>query len=195
MPKDQLKRRLERSVTVSDELWDKVSRNVTLISLKKGQTVVPYGAVNRFAFFLASGSCICSQASTSGKTRVVWFYFDDLFEFFSTPDSYFEQEPTKYEIKALQDAEVIKIHRDTIEELTGTDREFSKFVIEQIMFDFMAVFEARSCLLTFTSAEFLAYTKKKYPLIFERMPDKYLADLMGVSAEWYSKLKKNAGLG
>ncbi|MEM6842685.1 MAG: Crp/Fnr family transcriptional regulator [Bacteroidota bacterium] len=187
---DRLRERMEQLVPVSDTLWEEIVSRSKKVKLKTGEVLVPFGSVNRFSYFLLSGSCVCSQASKSGKTRVIWFYFHDLFEFFGTPDSLFNGEPTKYELRAFTNCEIIKIHRSSIDELVAADKNFNDFFIRRILFDYITVFEARSYLLTYTSSEFLEYISDKYPLIIERIPAKYIADFIGVTPEWYSKLKK-----
>lgn len=191
---NRLKEAIGKEIKLSTRLWNKIEERSKSFKLNKGDVLVSFGSVNRFTFFLSSGSCICSQSTPSGKSRVIWFYFHDLFEFFGTPDSLFNGEPTKYELRAFDQCEVVKIHKDTIDELIETEPSFSTFFSKRILFDFITVFEARSYLITCTPSEFLAYVNEKYPQIIDRMPSKYIADFIGVTPEWYVKVKKTLKL-
>ncbi len=189
-----LREEIEKDVAVSDSLWDALRSRSKEVHFKKGEVIIPFGSNSQFSYFIASGTCICSQAAKSGEARVVWFYLDELFTFFSATDSYFNNEPTKYELRALEDCSLVRFHKDTIDELIATDRAFNEFFIKRIVATYIAIFEIRSYLLTYTSEEFLAYIYEKYPQLIERVPAKYIADFIGVTPEWYSKLKKQLGL-
>ena len=40
------------------------------------------------------------------------------------------------------------------------------------------------------SSDFLLFLYNQHPVYLQRIPDKYIAEFMGISKEWLSKLKK-----
>jgi len=48
----------------------------------------------------------------------------------------------------------------------------------------------RGVFLTNSVEEFVIYLKENHPLFFLRVKDYYLAQFIGISPEWFSKLKK-----
>lgn len=44
--------------------------------------------------------------------------------------------------------------------------------------------------LSLNAEEFLIFLYNQHPVYMRRIPDKYIAQFMGVSKEWLSKLKK-----
>lgn len=58
------------------------------------------------------------------------------------------------------------------------------------MNDLMIMNEIRSRIMVLKPIEVIQYLHKNYPMMIERIPDKNIANLMGITPEWYSKLKK-----
>ncbi|MEM7551308.1 MAG: Crp/Fnr family transcriptional regulator [Bacteroidota bacterium] len=185
--------RLVKGKFLSEELKNSLEHHLSEISLKKGEVLIPYGSMDTSAYLIKSGVCVCRQISESGNTRVVWFYFPEVFEVFGAPDSFVLNQHTKYEVEAIEDSTVIKLPgKDRIELLAEKHPEINAIILSNLMVDFVTVFEARSNLLTFTPTEYLEFLHREYPAIFTTIPAKYIADFMGVTPEWYSKLKKAA---
>ncbi len=185
-----LKEQIEKIGPLADNLWEEIQTYAEISQVRKNEILVPYQSLNKYVFKVISGSFMCSQISESGTKKAVWFHFDDESDIMSSQDSYFNNEPTKYEFKALEDSEVFSIHKTHTDRWIETYEVFNRFYLKNIINDFIIVYEARSCLLTYTSTEFLLYIQKKFPTIFEKIPDRYIADFMGVTPEWYSKLRK-----
>lgn len=186
----RLKEKVNAIATLEEGLWADIQAQAKIIEVEKHELLVRYGDKSKDVFFVAEGSFACSQVSESGKSTAIWFYFDDVFEFMATVDSLYNDEPTKYELKALKDSVVIKLPIAAVHHWADTSIAFGQLHRERIVMDFITVFEARSCLLTFTSLEFLGYIREKFPFIFEKLPGHYIADFMGITPEWYSKLQK-----
>lgn len=173
-----------------EEFWHEIQSQAKTESVSKNEILVRYYSKSQDVYFVESGSFVCSQISDSGKSTAIWFYFSDIFENVACVDSYFNGENTKYEIKALEDSTVTRFHKSTIDSWFNKYDAFKRFYVESIIQDFLTIFEARSSLLTFTSLEFLQYTKTRFPFIFDRLPAHMIADFMGITPEWYSKLQK-----
>ena len=187
---DKLKERIQRSVFVSDDLWNELRTKGTLINIKKNENLVMSGSKNRNVFFIASGGLMHSVVSESGYSQAVWFFFDDFFDFSTSLDSFFLNEPTKYSISALEDSVVIKFSKQTIDHLIQEYQTFNEFFMTNITLDFVMIYEFKSYSLVNTPLDTMKYLKSNYPHMTKRVSSKNMAHFLGISPEWYSKLKK-----
>ena len=70
---------------------------------------------------------------------------------------------------------------------------FNQFYITDLVKDFMAINELRAFALVHSPEQIFYYIAEKYPSIPVRVSSKNMAHFLGVSPEWYSKLKKRMG--
>ncbi len=187
---EKVKETIERVAPIETGLWEDIRRRGKVIPVQKNEILIRYGSKCRETYYIVEGSFVKSQISESGVSKAVWFHFDDYFEFLATADSFFADEHTKYEIKALEDSVVIKFSKQMIDEWVEAYTCFNQFYRHYIIQDFITIFEARSCLLTYSSVEFLQYCQKRFPFLFLKLPGHYIADFIGVTPEWYSKLQR-----
>ena len=187
---EKLKQRLSEFGPIEEDFWKEVLAHHKLLNVKKDELLIRYNTASKDAYYILSGSFLVSQISESGTKKAIWFHFDDIFDVVASPDSYFKDGLTKYEVKALEDAVVVKLNKQRIDEWIKKYASFNNFFINKFVLDFLTIYEARSSLLTFTSLEFLKYTKEHFPFIFDRLPSYLIADFIGVTPEWYSKLQK-----
>ncbi|MEM9000551.1 MAG: cyclic nucleotide-binding domain-containing protein [Bacteroidota bacterium] len=187
---DKFKRTIELRTPVSDELWGRLKASASEICVKKNRVLIPYSSSLQKAYFLAKGSFECSLITTDGDRQTVWFFLDEVFDVVVCMDSYFLGEPTKYEVTALEDSIVYKFEKKVVDAIVLEYPEFNKFYREDIIDDYIKLNEIRNHMVAKSPEAFLRYLKDNYPAILNRAPSKNLAHFMGITPEWYSKLKK-----
>lgn len=100
------------------------------------------------------------------------------------------QVPSEFEVKAIEDGELLCFSRTDIERLTLGYPAFAtcyQNVMLMIISKLYSMFAVRQ---TCKAEEFLKYLYTNHQWIVSRVPDKYIAQYMGVSDSWYCKLKK-----
>lgn len=187
---DKLKNRIAKTVKIEDHIWEEVKKHHKVQEVKKNEILVRYNEMSKDVFFINSGAFKVYQITENGNRRAIWFHFADVFEFMACLDSYFMDEYTKYELVAIEDAVVIKFNKQRIDDWIKNHQSFNYFFVSNIIDDFVTIYEARSYLLSYSSIDFLKYTQQKFPFILNKLPDYHIADFIGVSPEWYSKLQK-----
>lgn len=190
---NQLKAQLEVYHELDKGFWGEVLDHHKIIQVQKDDIVIRYNSICKDVYFLVQGSVKCSQILEDGGSKAVWFHFDDIFEAVVAPDSFYDEEPTKYEFRALEKSTLIKIKKEWLNHWVATYKCFNYIFVHNIVRDFVSIYEARSCLLSLSSLDFLKYTRRKFPFIFEKLPAYLIADFMGVTPEWYSKLNRKVG--
>ena len=165
-----------------DEVFVGELSNITkVIAVDKGDYLLRTGEICQDAYFINKGLFINLYVSEKGDECVTGFSSDYLYPFLSAI-GYFTQAPSEFEIKALESGELLRLslryplfasyYQNAM--LTIISKLYSMFAIRQ------------SC----TAEEFIKYLYNHYMWIMQRVPDKYIAQYMGISNAWYCKLKK-----
>ncbi len=188
---DKLRTRIgKRGMVVSESLWEEAKQHSELIAIKKNEILIEFGNRHKYAYFVVEGSFMSSMIAENGDIKAVWFHLDNLFEMALCLDSYFLDELSKYQIKAMEDSLVIKFNKQIVDQWVINYPVFNQFYIKDIINDYIEVNEIRAYKLANSPLDFLNYLNSKYPQIQDRVSSKNMAHFLGVSPEWYSKLKK-----
>ncbi|MEL6918419.1 MAG: hypothetical protein AAFO99_11890 [Bacteroidota bacterium] len=191
---EKLKSKIESQFPVSQEFWKELQNNSKQITVKKNNILVAYGSLSGKSYFVAKGSFKSSMLTISGNYKTVWFYFDELFYFIPILDSRVSRKPTKYEIMAMEDSVVIEMENAVCRLWYEKYHEFNMFSRMDLIKDFTMADDIRTHLISYSKEDFLRYLYEKYPIILSRTPSKTVADFMGITPEWYSKIKKKINL-
>lgn len=160
-----------------------------VVSIKKGDFLIRMGELCQDAYFINKGLFINQYIHENGNECVTGFAADSMYPFVSTI-GYFTQAPSEFEVKALEDGELLCFSRVDIERLSLRFPVFAacyQNVMLMIISKLYTMFAVRQ---TSTAEEFMRYLYQHHQWIVSRVPDKYIAQYMGVTDSWYCKLKK-----
>nr|WP_321232208.1 Crp/Fnr family transcriptional regulator [uncultured Psychroserpens sp.] len=187
---DKLRNKIEEYTPIDDKHWEDIKENCTALNIKKKEVLVNNDEQSKDLFFIVSGSFEISQAFNNGDIKTVWFFLDEMFDIMGCLDSVFLGEATKYEITAIEDSTVIKFSYSALESWLKKYPYLNEFVRKDVLNGLVLLFEIRNHMASHSALEFINYLKNKFPMILDRVPDKNIAELMGITPEWYSKLKR-----
>lgn len=187
---ESLKKHLEEIGPVNDELWKEILVHSQIKKIDKNEILIAYGSHFRNMYFVLSGALMTSICMNDGKSKAVWFSFENHFNIVSSYDSFFLNEPTKYEIIALENTVLFEMSKEKIDHLRVKYPLLSLRMLEDLSINFAELNDIRNYSLAQPPIEFAIYIKKKYPFIFKRVPSKYIAEFLGITPEWYCKLQK-----
>jgi len=185
-----LKKDLEEVITLEAELWQLLLEKGEVIQLKKSEHLLLAGQVCKYGYYVNVGSFIHTFIGNDGSESVVGFSIDQRNRFLSSAKSYYSETPTSFEIKAIQNSEVIRFSKSDLEALAHTYISFAEFYHKIVSNALLNMYVFNAMRLSLTSENFIKYLFDEYPIYLQRIPDKYLAQFMGVSNEWFCKLKK-----
>ncbi len=160
-----------------------------IVKIRKGDFLVRMGELCHNAYFINKGLFINQYVNSNGNECVTGFSSDQMYPFVSTI-GYFTQAPSDFEVKAIEDGELLCFTRADIERLSLCYPDFASSyqrVMLMIISKLYSLFAVRQ---TCKAEEFLHYLYANHQWIVSRVPDKYIAQFMGISDSWYCKLKK-----
>lgn len=183
---------LDQYITKSSELWTQLQEFGKIRHLKKNEYLLKAGQVCQHGYFINSGSLVRTFLSQDGREIVQGFYIDADIAFLTEAASYLSMQPSYFQIKAIEDCELLEFSESQLDYLLDNFHEFARFYhkIAASSFQNLNLFSAMR--LSLSAEDFLLFIYNEHPLIIQRVPDKYIAQFMGVSKEWFSKLKKKA---
>lgn len=176
-------------LTYDDSFVSEIKACTELVTIKKGDYLIRMGDLCQDAYFINKGLFINQYIHENGNECVTGFSSDHMYPFVSTI-GYFTQAPSDFEVKALEDGELLCFSRTDIERLSVRYPVFGacyQNVMLMIISKLYTMFAIRQ---TSTAEEFMKYLYKDHQWIVSRVPDKYIAQYMGVSDSWYCKVKK-----
>jgi len=187
---DQLEKQIRSEISLTPALWKRLQEAGHEISIKKNHYLLQQGEVCHHGFFLNKGSLIQLFQHENGKEIVLGFYIDHVYSFISSPRSYFSGKGSSFEIKALEDCELIAYQKEDLENMARDFHEFSIFYhnITANALHNMCLYSAMR--LSLSAEDFFIYLMNNHPAFLQRIPDKYIARFIGVSDEWLCKVKK-----
>ena len=162
---------------------------VRSISIRKGELLIRAGSICQNAYLIKKGLFMNQYVNENGHECVTGFSSEEQYPFLSTT-GYFTQEPTGFEVKALDRGELLSFSRTDIDRLSHNYPPFATFYQNVMLMLISKLYNMFAVRQTSSSEEFLRYLYAHQQWIVNRVPDKYIAQYMGISDSWYCKLKK-----
>jgi CRP/FNR family transcriptional regulator, anaerobic regulatory protein len=180
----------DKDINISPEAWAQLQEFGKIRHLKKNEYLLKVDQVCQHGYFINSGSLIKTFLNQNGKEIVQGFYIDKAYSFLSEVTSYFSAQESAFQIKAIENCEIIEFSKSQLEYLVANFPEFSIFFHKITSNSYQNLYMFSAMRLSLNSEDFLIYLYNQHPVYLQRIPDKYIAQFMGVSKEWLSKLKK-----
>lgn len=142
-------------------------------------------------YYILEGSFVCRKRhDRSGSMKTINFFLDNLHPFMLCVDSYFTEARTSCELRAVHKSQILHITKNQINQLITTDVKFLEFYNQLLVTALLETVEMKQKLISLKPVELYADMLDHFPQIIQRVPSYYIAEYIGVSPEWLSKIKK-----
>ncbi|WP_080777751.1 Crp/Fnr family transcriptional regulator [Chryseobacterium phocaeense] len=187
----------------SQKLIDTISKHISLSkdeqllihgfwsqkTLEKGDYLLRNGEICRTDNYIISGTlkAFCMNADT-GDEEILYFAIDDWWA--TDMESFRQQEPSIYNIQALEKTELLQISfysfQKMLEQIPALERYF-RIILES----YLGALQKRIIYNHIYNAEqrYLDFLQN-YPDIAARIPQYLIASYLGISAEFLSRIRK-----
>ncbi len=186
----KVKLAIDKNIIMSPELWAQIQDFGKIRNLKKNEYLLKAGQICQQGYFINKGSLVQTFSGPNGKEIVQGFFIDRANAYLSEVTSYYSNQATNFEIKALEDCEIIEFSKSQLEYLISHFHEFAQLFQKITATSFQNLYMFSAMRLSLSAEDFLRFLLNEHPIYMRRIPDKYIAQFMGISKEWYSKLKK-----
>lgn len=170
---------------ISSQDYKLIADSLSMRHAKRNDLIIAEGEISKDLYFVYEGTQI-SCYNHDGEECVMSFHYPQ--SLMGLPDSFYNQEPTQYYIRALTESSYGAISFSRLEELFDESQ-----AIERL---FRKMTEAKFCGLVTRHREFHTCTieerVKKFvlrsPNLLHLIPHKYIASYLNIDATNFSKL-------
>ena len=183
-----LRQNIECKISLTDDEWEKIIEKTEFIKLKKNEYLQVQDSNCRYESFVLKGSFKIYVLKENGTESVLSFAFEN--DWLSDIESFYHQKPTRYNIKALEDSDILVINKANKTLLFQQVPKLLHFHTLMVERTTIVMQERLLDVLNKTSKQRYADFVKKYPPRTHKINNKNLSSYLGVSHEFLSKIKK-----
>ncbi|HSD08570.1 Crp/Fnr family transcriptional regulator [Flavobacterium sp.] len=183
-----LRQNIERKIPLSDADWKAIVDKIKFVKLKKNTFLQVQDSNNAHEVFILKGAFKTYILNENGTESVLFFSFED--EWICDIECFYHQKPTKYNIQAIEDSEIVLIDKTNKMSLFEQVPKLIQLYIALLEKNNNHIEERLLDTLNKTSKQrYLDFTKK-YSHKTNKINNKNLSSYLGVSHEFLSKIKK-----
>ncbi|MBX7225663.1 MAG: cyclic nucleotide-binding domain-containing protein [Chitinophagales bacterium] len=187
--KDDLFQALEH-IGIRKSIIDIISSESLVMDIKSNQVLIKPGQVCSHIYYVLNGGFVCRYINYEHETeKTINFYLNNLHPFMACLDSYFTQSPTSCELRAIAASQVLALPKKTMDDLIIKDKNLQALNDQLLITALMEENDLKLKLIAYKPDTLYKYLLQEFPMLIQKIPSKYIAEFMGISAEWLSKLK------
>lgn len=185
---DPILRHISRHIQLTADEQDYFTAILKSKKVRRKQYVVQQGDVCRYENYVVSGSLRAYFADVSGFEHVVQFAVEDWW--ISDLASFITQTPASLNVDALENCELLQIHKADMEELYRHVPKFERFF--RIMMQNAFAAQQQRILSNLSLAAEGRYLQfiSSYPTFEMRFPQTQIASYLGITPEFLSKIRR-----
>ncbi len=144
--------------------------------------------VDKLYLVLTGGVVLLHVHPETGAERAINFFIPSFHPIASIADSFYFNTPSEYHLKTFTNSTVIEITKESFNDYLQTSKN-ALLVQEHGIRTLLDKNKMRANLISLNSLEMFQYLHKHYPQILQQVPSKYIANFLGITPQWLSKLK------
>lgn len=176
---------------IETETRQHIANQLEVLQLKSNSVLLMPGKTCTHIYFVVSGGFVCRYFNENLEIpKTINFYLDDLHPFMASVDSYFTQQPSNCELRAVRDSVVLSISKKNLDSLLQSNPVLQGFYNSLVIQALVEENELKLKIISHSAEQLYQYLLDELPNVIQKVPSKYIAEFMGISAEWLSKLKR-----
>ncbi|KQO22564.1 cyclic nucleotide-binding protein [Flavobacterium sp. Leaf82] len=183
-----LRSSIERKIPLTDSEWKFVVEKAEFIKLKKNEYLQIQDSNSSYEGFILKGAFKTYILNDNGTESVIFFSFEN--EWMCDLESFYHQKPTTYNIKAIEDSEILVISKSNKTLLFEQVPKLVQFHIIMVEKANIAIQQRLIDVLNKTSKQRYLEFIEKHPQKADKINNRNLSSYLGVSHEFLSKIKK-----
>ncbi|ACU59041.1 Crp/Fnr family transcriptional regulator [Chitinophaga pinensis] len=181
---------IRKIVQPDPEEWNAFAQIVELKTLKKKELLLREGQICNFIAFVNTG--VLREYSYQHEKEVTADFVCEN-QFTSDYQSFILRVPSKQNLEALTDLELLILRKEDINDLYDKYKiweRFGRLIIERV---FCSAEEKRKKIIATSHEEQYRDFINTYPQIIQQVPQYYIASYLGLTPEHLSRLRKKKG--
>jgi hypothetical protein len=175
---------------LSPDKVGKLISTVKIIDVKNQSILIKPDTISDKMYFVLKGGFVCRFIDIELEIeRTINFYLEDFHPFMGCVDGYFSGTKTMCEMRAIAPSEVLEFNKKDIDDLICQDIELLTFYNSLITKALQEENDFKLKIISYSSERLYSYLIEHCPKVIELVPSRFVAEFMGISSEWLSKLK------
>jgi len=176
---------------ISEETRQQIADKIEVRRVKSNSILLLPGNICTQVYFVVSGGFVCRYFNENLEIpKTINFYLDDLHPFMACVDSYFSQQPTACELRAVRDSVVLSMSKKNLDAMMQSNPVLQGFYDSLVIQALVEENELKLKIIAHNAEQLYQYLLDELPAVIQKVPSKYIAEFMGISAEWLSKVKR-----
>lgn len=184
---DQILKRLSQFISLSKDEQDIFVSKLITKRYKKKELILREGQVCSYAYFINKG-CLRYFYNVEGQENTAQFFFEN--GWYTDYDSFLTGKPTKQNIEALEETEILLLSVKDLEQLYINLPKFERFGRLMAENAFLGIRQRSEMLENYTPEERYLLLMEQRPKVFERIPQHYIASYLGLKPPSLSRIRK-----
>ena len=177
-----------KKITLTQEEQEIIKKHLTPKKLRKKQYLLQEGDACKFIAFVEKGALREYSVDEKGNEHIIQFALEgwtisDLYSFLTN-------EPSTYNIDAIEDAELVLISKSSHEELLLKVSKYETYTRLQITGAYIAMQKRLTSIIGSSLEERYTNFNALYPNIVQRVPQHMIASYMGLQPETLSRIRR-----
>lgn len=183
-----LHKKISEKISVTDEEFEFCTSLFTSRKLRKKQYLLQEGDVCKYTAFISKGILRSYTVDDKGGEHILQFAMEGWWA--ADLASFLTEEPSPFNMDALEDAELLLITRPSWEILLEKAPKFERYF--RILIQNNLVATQRRLLESMSETAESKYLKfmRSYPESMQRIPQHMIASYLGITRETLSRLRK-----
>lgn len=183
---EALRNQVEKIVSINDAEWEAFQRMLKPKQLKKHELLLEQGQVCRHMAFIVKGY-VRFYFLVGGEEVTKEFSFEN--NFCGSYASFISGKPSRFNVKAMEDLSILIFDRPHLLELIDQYPVWGKFLLFSVENLFVRKENREASFLLDSPEEKYEKLLHEHKEILQRVPLKYIASYLGITAETLSRVR------
>jgi len=177
-----------KKVPLNEEEQELIKNYLTVKKIRKRQYLLQEGDVCKCVAFVEKGAMRLYRVNEDGSEHIIWFALEGAF--MTDLYSFLTNEPSAYNIDAIEDSELVLITKIASDELRKRSPQYQEFIFQATSEAYIQLEKRISSTISFGLEERYKQLTSNYPDIIQRLPQHMIASYMGLTPETLSRVRK-----
>lgn len=181
---------LDQKIALTPEESEKIRSCAVVKKLRRRQYLLQEGDVWKYDAFITKGCVRTYSIDEKGIEHIIGFAIENWWT--GDRESLLSGQPSRYNIDAVEDSELVLFTHANFEMLCSTIPELNNMVHQILQRSFIAQQTRIQAALSYTAEEKYLQFISKYTEFATRIPQSMIASYLGITPETLSRVRKQA---